>query len=176
MSHQEIAETFHKMGAITMRFLAAVNYHANPALPLFPRYPQSSSSSTSTGRSHAAPSSSSQPPYQAAFYPARPLAHPPLKMSPLGGASLRGPAPTRAPAQGGPGPAPRGPAPAPVLAVATPVPSLSLDAALPLGINHYSMSNHIQILDCINRKRDLIILFGLVYDCSVDTPTGDLED
>jgi hypothetical protein len=39
MSHQEIEETFHRMGAITMKFLAAVNYRDNPALPLFPWYP-----------------------------------------------------------------------------------------------------------------------------------------
>jgi hypothetical protein len=58
MSHQEISETFLGMGVITRRFLAVVNYRGNPALPLFPRYPQSSSSSVSTGRSHAAPSSS----------------------------------------------------------------------------------------------------------------------
>jgi hypothetical protein len=83
MSHQEISETFLWMGAITRRFLAAVNYRGNPALPLFPRYPQSSSSFASTGRSHVAPSSSSRPPFQAAFYPARPPAHP--RMSPLGG-------------------------------------------------------------------------------------------
>jgi hypothetical protein len=86
ISHQEIEETFHRMGAITTRFLSAVNYRVNPALPLFPRYPQSSSNSTSTGRSHTPPSSSSRPPYQAAFYPARPPTHPPWRMSPLGGA------------------------------------------------------------------------------------------
>jgi hypothetical protein len=103
-----------------------VNCRGNPALPLFPRYPQSSSNSASTGRSHAAPSSSSRPPYQAAFYPARPLSHPPLRMSPLGGAPLRGPAPTHAPA-----PAPRGPALAPVLPVAAPK-----GPALQLGIDH----------------------------------------
>jgi hypothetical protein len=40
MSHQEIAETFLRMGAITRRFLAAVNYPGNPALPLFPQYPR----------------------------------------------------------------------------------------------------------------------------------------
>jgi hypothetical protein len=57
MSHQEIAETFLRMGAITRRFLAAVNYRGNPTLPLFPRYLQSSSSSASTGRPHATPSS-----------------------------------------------------------------------------------------------------------------------
>jgi hypothetical protein len=85
MSHQKIEETFHRMGAITTRFLTAVNYRGNPALPLFPWYPQSSSSSVSTGRSHTAPSSSSCPPYQAAFYPARLPAHPPLRMSSLGG-------------------------------------------------------------------------------------------
>jgi hypothetical protein len=107
MSHQEIAETFLRMGAITRRFLAAVNYRGNTALPLFSQYPQSSSSSASTGRSHAAPSSLLRPPYQAAFYLARPPAHPPLRMSLLGGPPLRGPAP------GGPGPTPRGPAPAP---------------------------------------------------------------
>jgi hypothetical protein len=39
MSHQEIVETFLRMGAITRRFLAPVNYGGNPALPLFPRYP-----------------------------------------------------------------------------------------------------------------------------------------
>jgi hypothetical protein len=39
MSHQKIAETFHRMGAITTRFLAAVSYRGNPTLPLFPRYP-----------------------------------------------------------------------------------------------------------------------------------------
>jgi hypothetical protein len=85
MSHQEIEETFHRMGAITTRFLAAVNYRDNPALPLFPQYPQSSSSFASTGRSHTAQSSSSRPPYQAAFYPVRRPVHPPLRMSPLGG-------------------------------------------------------------------------------------------
>jgi hypothetical protein len=87
MSHQEIAETFLRMGAITRRFLAAVNYRDNPDLPLFPRYPQSSSSSASTGCSHAAPSSLSRPPFQAALYPARPPRHPPFRMSLLGGAS-----------------------------------------------------------------------------------------
>jgi hypothetical protein len=30
------------------------------------------------------------------------------------------------------------------------VPSSSLGPALSSGIDHYSMSNHIQILDCIN--------------------------
>jgi hypothetical protein len=142
MSHQEIAETFLRMGAITRRFLAAVNYRDNPDLPLFPRYPQSSSSSTSTDCSHAAPSSSSQPPFQAALYPARPPRHPPFRMYPLGGAPLRGPAPTRAPAPGGPGPVPRGPTPAPAPAQ---VPSSSLGPVLQPGIEHYSI-----ILDCIN--------------------------
>jgi hypothetical protein len=85
MSHQEIAKTFLGMGAITRRFLTAVNYRGNPSLPLFPQYPQSSSNSTSTGPSHTAPTSSPRPPYQAAFYPAHPPAHPPLRMSPLGG-------------------------------------------------------------------------------------------
>jgi hypothetical protein len=83
MSHQEIVETFLRMGAITRRFLDAVNYRGNPAIPLFPRYPQSSS--TSTSRSHAAPSSSSRSPFQAALYPVRPPTHPPFRMSPLGG-------------------------------------------------------------------------------------------
>jgi hypothetical protein len=127
------------MGAITSRFLAAVNYRGNPALPLFPRYPKSSSTAASTGRSHVAPSSSSRPPFQAAFYPARRPAHPPFRMSPLGGPPLRGPAPIRAPAPGGPGPAPRGPAPAPAL-----VPSSPLSAAFHPCIDHYSI-----ILDCI---------------------------
>jgi hypothetical protein len=63
ISHQEIAKTFHRMGAITTRFLVAVNYHGNPNLPLFPRYPQWSSIFASTGHSHTALSSSSQPPY-----------------------------------------------------------------------------------------------------------------
>jgi hypothetical protein len=85
MSHQEIAETFLRMGGITSLFLAAVNYNGNPALPLFPRYPQSSSTSASTSRSHATPSSSSRPPFQAAFYLTRPPVHPPFRMSPLGG-------------------------------------------------------------------------------------------
>jgi hypothetical protein len=84
MSHQEIAKTFQRMDAITTRFLAAVNYRGNSALPLLPWYPQSSSSSASTGRSHAASSSSSRPPYQAVFYLARHPVHPPLRMSPLG--------------------------------------------------------------------------------------------
>jgi hypothetical protein len=88
MSHQEIAETFLRMGAITRRFLAAVNYRDNPDIPLCPRYPQSSSSSASTDCSHAAPSSSSRPPFQAALYPARPPRHPPFRMSPLGGGLL----------------------------------------------------------------------------------------
>jgi hypothetical protein len=74
------------------------------------------------------------------------------------GAPLIGPAPTRAPALGEPGPAPRGPAPTPTLVLgaataaraAAPIPSSYLGAALPSGINHYSMSNNIQILDCIN--------------------------
>jgi hypothetical protein len=123
MSYQEISETFLKMGAITRRFLAAVNYRGNPALPMFPWYPQSFSSSASTGCSHAPPSSSSQPPFQVAFYPARPPAHPPFRMSPLGGSSQRS-CPTQAPAQGGPGPAPRELAPAPA-----PVPSSSLGAS-----------------------------------------------
>jgi hypothetical protein len=78
MPHQEIAETFLRMGAITRRFLAVANYRDNPALPLFPWYAQSSSTSTSTSRSHATSSSSSRPPFQAAFYPACPPAHPPL--------------------------------------------------------------------------------------------------
>jgi hypothetical protein len=133
MSHQDISETFLRMGAITRRFLAAVNYRGNPALPLFPQYSQSSSNSSSTGHSHAAPSSSSRLP----LYPARPSAHPPFMMSPLGGPPLRGLAPTRAPAPGGPGPAPA-PAPAPVR-------SSSLGPALQPGIDHYSI-----ILDCIN--------------------------
>jgi hypothetical protein len=144
MSHQEISDTFLRMGAITRRFLAAVNYRGNPALPLFPQYPQSSSSSASTGRSHAAPSSSSRPPFQAAFYPARPLAHPPFRMFPLGGASSqRSCAYTRTRTRR-PGSAPRGPAPAPAPELA-PVPSSSLGAALHPGIDHYSI-----ILDCIN--------------------------
>jgi hypothetical protein len=88
MSHREISDTFLRVGGITRRFLAAVNYHGNSTLPLFPRYPQSSASTASTGRSHAAPSSSSRPPFQAAFYPARPPAHPPFRMSPLGGLLL----------------------------------------------------------------------------------------
>jgi hypothetical protein len=136
----KISDAFLRMGAITSRFLAAVNYHDNPTLPLFPRYPQSSSSTASTVRSHTASSSSSRPPFQAAFYPARPPAHPPFRMSPLAGSPLRGLAPTRAPAPGGPGPAPRGPASAPA-----PVPSSSLGAAFHPGIDHYSI-----ILDCIN--------------------------
>jgi hypothetical protein len=136
------------------------HHHEVPCRDQLPRQPGSttvstvppSSSSASTNCSHAAPSSSSRPPYHAAFYPARPPAHPPLRMSPLGGHSLRGPAPTRAPTSRGPRPAPRGPAPrpAPVLAGAAPVPFSSLGATLPLGNVHYSMSNHIQILDCIN--------------------------
>jgi hypothetical protein len=85
MSHQEIAETFLRMGAITSRFLVAVNYRGNSALPLFPRYPQSSSTSASTSRPHAAPWSSSRPPFQAGFYPACPPVHPPFRMYPLGG-------------------------------------------------------------------------------------------
>jgi hypothetical protein len=36
MSHQEIAEMFHRMGAITTRFLFAVNYRDNSTLPRFP--------------------------------------------------------------------------------------------------------------------------------------------
>jgi hypothetical protein len=64
MSHQEIEQTWDKMQAITTRFLAAVNYRDNPALPLFPQYPQSSSSSASTGRSYQAPSSSSRLAYR----------------------------------------------------------------------------------------------------------------
>jgi hypothetical protein len=69
-------------------------------------------------------------------------------MSPLGGPSLRGPAP---------GLAPRGPAPGPALvevaaaARATPlVPSSSTGVVLQSGNDHNSISNHIQILDCIN--------------------------
>jgi hypothetical protein len=65
MSHQGIEETFHRTGAITTRFLAAVNYRGNPALPLFPWYPQTSSSSASTGCSYATLLSSSRPPYHA---------------------------------------------------------------------------------------------------------------
>jgi hypothetical protein len=124
MSHQEIADTFLRMGAITRRFLAAVNYRGNPDLPLFPRYP----TSASTSRSHAALCSSSQPPFQAAFYPARPPVHPPFRMYPLGGPPLRGLVPTCAPA------------PAPAL-----VPSSPHAAAFHPGIDHYSI-----ILDCIN--------------------------
>jgi hypothetical protein len=67
LSHQEIVEMFLRMGAISRRFFAAVNYCGNPALPLFPRYPQSSSSSASTSCSHVALSSSSRPLYQAPF-------------------------------------------------------------------------------------------------------------
>jgi hypothetical protein len=134
MSHQEILETFLRMSAITRRFLAVVNYRGNPTLSLFPRYLLSSSSSASTGRSHAAPSSSSRPP----LYPMRPPVHPPFKMSLLGGPPLRGPAPTHAPAPGGTWSTPRGPSPAPV-------PSSSLGPALQPGIDHYSI-----ILDCIN--------------------------
>jgi hypothetical protein len=85
MSHQEISDTFLRMGAITRRFLAAVNYRGNPTLPLFPRYTQSSSSTTSTGRSDAAPSSSSRPPFQPAFYPTRRPTNHFFRMSPLGG-------------------------------------------------------------------------------------------
>jgi hypothetical protein len=59
----KISDAFLRMGAITSRFLAAVNYHDNPTLPLFPRYPQSSSSTASTVRSHTASSSSSRPPF-----------------------------------------------------------------------------------------------------------------
>jgi hypothetical protein len=140
MSHQEIAETFLRMGAITSRFLVAVNYRGNSALPLFPRYPQSSSTSASTSRPHAAPWSSSRPPFQAGFYPACPPVHPPFRMYPLGGAPLRGPAPTCAPTPGGSGPAPRGPAFAPAL-----VPSLPLTAVFQPGIDHYSI-----VLNCIN--------------------------
>jgi hypothetical protein len=136
MFHQEISDTFLGMGAITRRFLAAVNYRGNPTLPLLPRYPQSSSSTASTGRSDAAPSSSSRPPFQAAFYPARPPVHHFFRMSPLGGPPLRGPAP----APEGPGPAPRGPAPAPAQ-----VPSSPLGVAFHPVIDHYSI-----ILDCIN--------------------------
>jgi hypothetical protein len=152
MSHQEIKETFHRMGAITRRFLAAVNYRSNPTLPLFPRYPQSSSSSASTGRSHPALSSTSRPPYQVAFYLVHPPAHPPLRMSQLGGPSLRGSAPTRAPAPARQGLTPQGPAlgPAPVLAAAAPIPSSSLGAILPSRNDHYSMWNHIKTLYCIN--------------------------
>jgi hypothetical protein len=119
---QQIAEMFPRMGAITRRFLAAVNYRINPALPLFPRYP----TSASTSRSHAAPSSSSRPPFQIAFYLAPPPAYPPFRMSPLGGPPLRGPAPTRAPAP-------------------APVPSSPHASPFHPGINHYSI-----ILDCIN--------------------------
>jgi hypothetical protein len=36
MSHQEIAEMFHRMGAITTRFLFAVNYRGNSTLPRCP--------------------------------------------------------------------------------------------------------------------------------------------
>jgi hypothetical protein len=36
MSHQEIAEMFHRMGAITTRFLVAVNYRGNSTLPRYP--------------------------------------------------------------------------------------------------------------------------------------------
>jgi hypothetical protein len=89
MSHQEVAETFLRMGAITRRFLAVVNYRGNPALPLFPRYPQSSSSSALTVRSHVAPSSSSRPPFQAALYPARPLRILPLVCLCWGASSQR---------------------------------------------------------------------------------------
>jgi hypothetical protein len=39
MSHHEISETFLRMGAITRRFLATVNYRGKLTLPLFPRYP-----------------------------------------------------------------------------------------------------------------------------------------
>jgi hypothetical protein len=90
------------------------------------------------------------------FLPGAPSGASSLEDVSAGGPSLRGPAPASAPAPRGPGPAPRGPTPrpAPVLAAAaraaTPVPSSSLGADLPSSNNHYSMSNHIQILDCIN--------------------------
>jgi hypothetical protein len=85
MSHQEISEMFLTMGAITRRFLVVVNYRGSSSLSLFPRYPQLSSSSASAGRSHAAPLSSLRPPFQPALYPTRPPAHPPFRISPLGG-------------------------------------------------------------------------------------------
>jgi hypothetical protein len=87
MPHQKIVETFLEMCAISSRFLAAMNYRGNPALPLFSRYPQSPSTSASTSHSHTTPSSSSRPPFQTAFYSVRPLVHPPFRMSLLGGAS-----------------------------------------------------------------------------------------
>jgi hypothetical protein len=71
MSHQEIAETF----------LGSLPRSTTAATPLYHCF-HGTSSSASIGRSNAAPSSSSRPPYQAAFYPARPPAHPPLRMSP----------------------------------------------------------------------------------------------
>jgi hypothetical protein len=36
MTHQDIEQTWDRMQGITTRFLAAVNYRGNPALPLFP--------------------------------------------------------------------------------------------------------------------------------------------
>jgi hypothetical protein len=148
MSHWEIEQTWDRMQAITTRFLAAVNYHGNPALPLLPQYPQLSSSSTSTCRSYQAPSSLSRPAYPTTLYAssfvARPLVHPPWRLSPLGGPSPRGSTP--APAPGGPT----------AVARATPlvpqahVPSSSTSVVLPSGNDHNSISNNIQILDSIN--------------------------
>ena len=60
-------QTYDKLLAVSTRFLSAVNYGANEALPIFSRHPASSSSSASTGRSYQAPSSFHRPPFTATF-------------------------------------------------------------------------------------------------------------
>jgi hypothetical protein len=97
--------------------------------------PQSSSNTASTGRSHATPSSSSRPPYHAAFYPA----HRPLRMSPLGGLLSEVLAYTCTSTRRARTGTTR------TRISSTPVPSSALGPALLSGIDHYSI-----ILDCIN--------------------------
>jgi hypothetical protein len=113
MSHQEIAETFLRMDAITRRFLAAVNYHDNPALPHF----------------HGTPGHHPAPPLLVVPTWCRCPHHTTLPGSFLPGApsiassledvSTRGPL-LRGLTPGGPGPAPQGPAPAPTPVLAAP--------------------------------------------------------
>ena len=97
---QEMAPTEHRLTyetqlVVATRFLSAVNYGGNDALPIFPRHPASSSSSASTGRSYQAPSSFSRPPFPADTFPSSSgMRHPHMftvppvfvaRPSPLGG-------------------------------------------------------------------------------------------
>jgi hypothetical protein len=58
-------QMYDRMLAAATRFLSAVNYIGNEALPISPCHPVSSSSSASTGHSYQASSSFSRPPFSA---------------------------------------------------------------------------------------------------------------